>query len=120
MFSCVFCLMFLIDAIKPNRKEIQNFFIFHATVLGRWVGSVWNKTIFLRFVYWQQQKHYSKETREEKKLWYFRGPDLRLGPEVCSQDCYLLLDGVSKQESSPQKCQVGVVNNFKVVLKEEE
>ena len=53
MFSRIFCLMFLIGGIKPNEEhKSKTCFIFYATVKGRVVWRVRNKTSFVSFCVW--------------------------------------------------------------------
>ena len=48
---CIFCLIFLIDAIKPNVEKKFNTFGY-STLYGKKVGRVQNKTIFVSFCVW--------------------------------------------------------------------
>ena len=66
IFSGIFCLMFLIDGIKPNvEKKFKPCFIFYETVQWR-ENKI--KPVLCLFVFGLQQKHYSKETRMNNNI----------------------------------------------------
>ena len=50
IFTRIFCVMFLIDGVKPNvEKKLKTFYV---TVLGRGVRSVHNKINFVSYYFW--------------------------------------------------------------------